>query len=151
MLALSFAGLHERGQNRGVWIDVFNRSVKNPLGAPWCAGFVSYCLEQTQVTSPRVRTGWARGFIVGRESYTANDVALGRVTPQPGDLAIWTRNGGGHIGQVLRWSQSAGVTVEGNFRDAVRIMQRHLSPLSVFRITHFTRVSYEVHRTIGNE
>jgi hypothetical protein len=101
-IALRYVGLEERPGNRGVMIDRWNRFVHNPLGSPYCAAFVSWCLEESHARAPTVRTGWARGFILPT-SYTMNDVLWGRYTPQPGDIIPFTRPGGGHVGFVTRY------------------------------------------------
>lgn len=149
-VALAFVGLRETtGPNRSPEIDRWNRFAGAPLGSSYCAAFVSWCLHEANVKAPRLKTAWAKNFVVKGRSRTATDVAAGRYQPQPGDIIIWTRGTGGHVGFCQSWSGQSGRTVEANTSpgagsqwngDGVYERSRSLSPFSHFRIVAFTPV-----------
>jgi uncharacterized protein (TIGR02594 family) len=79
------------------------RYMQGRQGLPWCAGFVSYCLSQAGYKLPytlRSRTFLDYGKRVG--------------TPQPGDLAVFSRGNAGHVGIVEKVTGNKIVTIEGN-------------------------------------
>lgn len=43
--AASYVGQRETGRNRSKLIDMLNKFVGNPLGSPYCAAGVSYCMH----------------------------------------------------------------------------------------------------------
>jgi hypothetical protein len=98
-IARSFVGITETAPNRGYWIDKWNRNAKVPLGSPYCASMVTFCLDSAQVKEPTVRSALARNFIT-KKSIPASKVLRGEVTLPPGTIAVW-RNGNsitGHLG-----------------------------------------------------
>jgi hypothetical protein len=86
-------------------------------GGPWCAAFVSHCLEQGArqigATLPLRRSHGARTLF-------ARCVAAGeRVEdPRPGDVVLWSRGAAnswtGHVGIVSRVENRGFWSVEGN-------------------------------------
>lgn len=105
---------------------------------PYCAAFVSYCLNAAGdgVAFPTKRTAAAREFIdndrsfiffpEGREdqhisfgSIRANVVQRGTVSIPPGTIVVWKAKRApedifGHAGLVVSWEGQAGTTIEGN-------------------------------------
>lgn len=158
--ARKYVGLIERTGNRGPHIDRWNRRVGAPLGSPWCASFVSFCLDAGGAHEPRTRSAWSRAF-VGSGAIEASKVLSGEYTPQAGDIVIWRRSAtAGHIGFVEKeWSRARGRTVEGNTSSGsvgsqwnggqVAIRVRTVNLFSHFRITHFVPVRYAVNRNRG--
>lgn len=116
----------EQGSKYGRWMAELygERWLAGPSSEIWwCNIFVSWCLAQ------------AGQECTGYPSYNT-DVTLGR-GPQlvyredarPGDIVIWNWDGGGtdHVGFVLEHEPgSLGriVTVEGNYRNAVSVVDR---------------------------
>src|SRR3990167_5909509 len=100
-IAQSQIGLGEEGgNNRGQYVKKY---LNGQEGLPWCAGFVSYCLKQAGYTFP---------YYLMAKSYLKIGMQID--TPQSGDLAIFTRKGGGHIGIVERVEKGRIVIIEGN-------------------------------------
>lgn len=69
----------------------------------WCAGFVSYVLKQSGVEVKY--TLRAKTFLTYGKKIE---------TPQSGDISIWTRKGGGHVGIVEQVFNTHYITIEGN-------------------------------------
>jgi len=146
--ALRYEGMTEEGNNRGI-ADRFNKFVAAPLGSPYCASFVSYALHKGNAPL-KMRTARSRAFILPT-SIRAELVASGKYKVQAGDLAIWIRNGGGHIGIVRSWSETRGRVLEANTSPdsksgsqwnggGIYTRTRRYVPGAVFRITHFTPI-----------
>jgi len=86
-IAQSQIGLGELGgNNRGQFVRQY---LNGREGLPWCAGFVSFCAKKSGLNIPY--TLRAKDFM-----------KLGQKVnkPQAGDLIVFSRQGGGHIGIV---------------------------------------------------
>ncbi len=151
--ALSYVGTRELGTNRGPAVERFLRGVGLRPGNPYCAAFVSYCLEAAGAVEPVVRSGLAYRFISRQRSIEARLVVRGVVEVVPGTVVVWRKGNTtqGHTGFVVAWSGASGETVEantgpgpyGNQRDGEGVWRRRMiQPGSYFRITHFTLVGY---------
>lgn len=167
--ARTYIGVVEdpKDSNLGVEVEKFLASVGlapyedgdgNLRSYPYCAAFVSYCLDQAEgVRLPVVRSAGARMFITNK-SIRANVVQRGTVHIEPGTIVIWKakrdpEDTSGHVGLVVEWHGQEGITVEGNTgpgdegdqRDGGGVYERRrrLSPASAFRITDFTPVVYQ--------
>ena len=153
--AISYFGYHDLPgkNNQGEHIDRWLASVGLPTGNPYCAAFVSYCLDAGNVNRPRVRSGLSSHFIKDN-SISAKHVVQGRKQIPPGYIAVWRRGNTqfGHVGFVLlSWRGATGITIEGNTTtgtggnefngSGVWIRERTIYPLNHFRITHFTPVN----------
>lgn len=46
-IAEQYLGIEEQGHNRGQLIDYWNREMGVPLGSPWCASFLMFCINGT--------------------------------------------------------------------------------------------------------
>lgn len=149
----------ERGYNRGPFIDSANRRYAY-LGAPYCASGVSMILDRSKATYPAVRSGAARKFVVPT-SINARRVWEGKEKIPVNSLVIFTRKGGGHIeffisqsGDVMRCfgfntspDGKSGSQWNGTWSGYKnRSIKKSLSPYSVFRVTHFTKVAFEATR-----
>lgn len=147
--AMRYNGIAEKPGNRGV-ADVFNRYVGVPLGSYYCASAASYWLYVGKAPL-QVKTARARAFVLPF-SVRSELVVAGRYTPKPGDIVVWTRNGGGHVGFVRWWQFSSGATIEANTSPnskfggsqhnggGIYARSRRIVPGAAFRITHFTPV-----------
>lgn len=173
---LAKTGVKEVAPNRGPQVDSFLTARKinlkqkdrdgNTPNVPWCAAFVSYCLDLAgDIDSPSKRSLLARDFILRsrlkanffvKEAIDARIVQRGGTLIEPGTLVIWKskpepQDLSGHIGFVIDWEGQAGTTVEGNTGpgkegnqadgDGVYFRKRMLSPGNAFRITHFLPVT----------
>lgn len=140
--------------NQGPNIDRWLASVGLSTGNPYCAAFVSYCLDVSDVKRPPVRSGLSSHFI-RRESIDAKLVMQRRETIDPGTILIFRRGNTqfGNVGFVLKeWAGPTGITIEANTStgtggnefngSGVWIRKRTIFPLNHFRITHFTPVHY---------
>lgn len=118
----------EGGNNLGQWVRKYMG--KDWVGGPWCAGFVSWCLDQTYDDPPYIRG--ARRL--------ANEVAeegeqVGVRFIQPGDIISWKRSSGGsyagHIGIVCAVTCDHVYSIEGNAgpKGAVRVWRYALPDL----------------------
>ncbi|MDD5009389.1 MAG: CHAP domain-containing protein [Syntrophorhabdaceae bacterium] len=88
------------GNNRGS--DV-RKYLGGRDGLPWCAGFVSYCAKKSGLYLP---------YTLRAKDY----LRIGKITsnPQSGDLIVFSRNGGGHIGIIEKVNKDKITTIEGN-------------------------------------
>lgn len=87
------------GDNRGPVVKKYT----NGQEVSWCAGFVSWTLKKAGKETP---------YLLAARSYLKHGK---RVTkPQPGDIIVLTRKGGGHVGIVESVSGNNIVTIEGN-------------------------------------
>jgi hypothetical protein len=142
-----YIGLREtHGKNRNPIIDAWNRAVRVPVGSAYCASCVSAMLEAANIIEVAIRSARARAFIDERAIPVA-DVLSGKYTIKRGDLLIWRRAGGGHIGIAYAdWVGIEGWVVEANTSsgksgsqwngDGIWIRWRKIVPFGVFRITH---------------
>lgn len=55
-IAHGFVGTKESGDNAGYWVTKFLKSVGLRPGNPWCAAFVSYCLDSAKITTMKTRS-----------------------------------------------------------------------------------------------
>ncbi len=144
-VALGFVGLREVGKNRGYWIDKFNKKVGVKVGSPWCASFVSFCLDSVRSRFP-IRTALARGFLrVRKYVVPIGKVLRGEYIVERGDLVVWRYGNGwqGHVGFVIRQIDNDKFeTVEGNTKcghirdgDGVYKCFRRVQVMNYFRIT----------------
>jgi hypothetical protein len=116
------------GDNRGQWVETYQRAVGIPPGSPWCAAFVRYRLEAAaekldrEIPTGFPDTGWVPSYVEWSKAnklWVAGSAA--KADPslvRPGDLvAYWFQAKGrcAHIGIVVEQPTSTGfVAVEGN-------------------------------------
>lgn len=106
----------EGGNNRGPWVKKYLNGFADE-GNSWCAGFVSWCYQQSSTPMPF-------RYSVGAQSIRNKFKAKGwgfdaaDTPPEPGDIVVWwrgtTRSWQGHIGLVHHCSDGILYTVEGN-------------------------------------
>lgn len=150
--ALRYVGMRETlGSNRSPVIDAWNRALGVPLGSPYCATGLSYWLTAANVRVPSMRSARARSFVTSK-AIDASRVLRGEVRILRGDIIIWKRSQGGHIGVAESdWTGARGRAVEANTSsgrigsqwngDGIWIRDRRITPLSSFRITHIIKVT----------
>lgn len=109
--AQAYTWVRELRPNRHPMIDTWNRFTGAPLGSPYCASFVSWCLAQAQVRWPRVRSAWSQAFRV------AGSLPPYRNAAKPGTIVIWRRGSSGwqgHVGFLIRLQGDVLETIEAN-------------------------------------
>ena len=115
-IAYGFVGTKEVGNNGGYWVTKFLKSVGLRPGNPWCAAFVSFCLDSANIKTMRVRSGLARHFISKNKTIKATKVLQSNMKIPMGSVVVWRRGTTtfGHVGFVDRWQGASGTTIEGN-------------------------------------
>ncbi|MEM4202832.1 MAG: CHAP domain-containing protein [Candidatus Methanomethylicaceae archaeon] len=106
--AYRYTTVRELQPNRSPEIDAWNRFVGAPLGANYCASFVSYCLAKAQSRWPKVRTAVALHFAKYGLPPTGNVPA--------GAILVWRRGMGwqGHVGFAVLKRGDLLYTIEAN-------------------------------------
>lgn len=154
-IAQGFVGVKEAGQNRGFWIDLWNRRAGISVGNPYCATFGKFCLDSAGAITPTVRSPLATNWLKNKAVISAKDVYFGMKDVPVGSCVIW-RNGetiSGHFGFFVKWiSKYVLYTIEANTssgesgsqRDGSGVYNRKrtLSPFAYFRIVGFVPVTY---------
>lgn len=113
-IARKYLGLEEEDGNRGQMIDHWNRLSGVPLGSPWCASFLMFCIEgaANQTSMPHKLSKSAHVLSVfnnSKECWTGH--------PKPGCLVVWQLGDTlkGHIGLITEIVDKTTVrTIEGN-------------------------------------
>lgn len=148
-IAYEFIGTKESGDNSGYWVTKFLKSVGLRPGNPWCAAFVSYCLDSAKITTMKTRSGLARHFISKNKTIKASKVSFDNMKIPMGTVLIWRRGTTtfGHVGFTDQWQGKSGTTIEGNTTSGksgsqwngggVWSRKRTINPYDYFRITDF--------------
>jgi hypothetical protein len=130
--ARSQLGVHELGVNAGPAVDRYLAAAGAGSGNPWCAGFVTWSVEQAGRELPgegwAAVSTWVAAAQAGEHGLSIVDAADAR----PGDVVAFDWGGGGdfgsdaHIGFLDSAVAADGTftTVEGNAGDAVAQLQR---------------------------
>ncbi len=93
-----------------MWKDIKRGGIKDDE-TPWCAAFVGAVLERVGIKSTRFES--AKSYL---------DWGYGLKEPAMGCIAVFTREGGGHVGFVVGKVQNGDLMVlGGNQSDAVNI------------------------------
>jgi len=102
-IAQSQIGMGEiGGNNKGIYVRQY---LNGQEGLPWCAGFVSYCIK---------KAGYDLPYLLRAKSYLKYGQKVERWNLRPGDLVVFSREGGGHIGIVDSVVNNGFVSIEGN-------------------------------------
>lgn len=105
-----------------MWKDIRRGGIKDDE-TPWCAAFVGAVLERVQITSTRFESA---------KSYLGWGSQL--LQPALGCVAVFTRDGGGHVGFVVGQNERGDLLVlGGNQSDAVNIRSFPRSRVSGYR------------------
>lgn len=103
-IAQSQIGLGEiDSNNKGQYVRQY---LNGQEGLPWCAGFISYCFKQAGYNLP---------YFLRAKSYLK--VGQSVSNPQTGDLIVFSRQGGGHIGIISKVTKDKIFVIEGNRGD----------------------------------
>lgn len=114
-------GTAETGTNNVKYNTWYYGGAVNGSAYPWCAVFVSWCLNQAGITNYKSASA---GYFASCGTYHSSGY-----TPKRGDLFLVNYSGGyaDHIGFVQSCSGSTFTTVEGNSSDMVRSRTRNVS------------------------
>lgn len=123
--ALANVGVTEEGENRGQWVETYQRAVGIPPGSPWCAAFVRFRFEKAaealdlELPAAFPDTGWVPSYEAWARRSGFWIPAKDADKIQKGDLACFWFDAKGrcaHIGIVIAPPNEDGVfqTVEGN-------------------------------------
>jgi len=122
-------------------------------GVPWCNIFLSYCFAVgAGVTIAKGFDGVGcndRGcsYVPTTEAWLrATGMWLGRVTPLPGDIAIYNWDGGppDHVGIVENADGDHFTAIEGNTEGVVARRRRRLADVDGFGRVHSLRTTAEL-------
>jgi hypothetical protein len=116
--ALDHVGLSENSDNRHPDIDRWLLRCGVPVGLAWCAAFASFCVS-------------ASGLNLHEASVARLSKLLTQTDcPQPGDIGYYLNaDGTGHCFIVIGVGPTSVMTIEGNQRNAVRVLRRVRSQL----------------------
>lgn len=101
-------------------INMFLSSVGLPPGNPWCSAFLSFILDEAEVSEPSVRSGLARNFVYQspeRLIIPAGRVLAGVADVPEGSIVVFQRGNTkfGHNGiNTKEWSGQRGIYISGN-------------------------------------
>ena len=150
-IAKGFVGTRELPNNRGYWIDRFNKFTKNPIGSPYCQAFVNFCIDSAKAKLP-IKSGLAMNYKT-KKSQSAAKVLAGIYKVKAGDVITWQKGKTiyGHTGFASEnWKNESGMTIQANTtktgesRDGGGIWEKKakINQFSDFRIVRFTPVEY---------
>lgn len=94
---------------------------------PWCSSFVNWCVERAGYAG--TDSAWARSWL---------NWGVPTAQPTVGTIAIFTRDGGGHVGFYVSENEGEVQVLGGNQRDAVNIAHYPKKDLLGYRNPHFT-------------
>lgn len=127
-IAQSQIGFGETGgNNKGMYIRQY---LGGREGLPWCAGFVSYCLKKS-------------GTDISYTLRAKDFLKLGKKAshPQAGDIVVFGRKGGGHVGIIEKVNKNSFISIEGNTGDFPSKVKRLTHKLNEKNILGFVRLS----------
>lgn len=104
------------GNNRGEFVRRYLNGIVEE-GNSWCAGFVSWCYSQHPDGIPFNYTVGARDVLNKFRRKGWGYKLEDGVTPEPGDVVVWKREGAawmGHVGLVYQTIDGKLYTIEGN-------------------------------------
>jgi hypothetical protein len=106
----------EGGNNRGPHVRKYLNGLA-PEGSSWCAGFVSWCFQQSG-PMPFDYTVGARDVLRQLRQAKMGVTPTDTDPPRPGDVIVWWRKAPtsweGHVGLVLGYQGGVLTTIEGN-------------------------------------
>jgi hypothetical protein len=123
--ALTIAGLmvgwvkEATGQNDGPWVEAIQRVTGNKRGDPWCASFITFCLDLAYAGKNPLKRSASCDLLLEYarvKGWLTNDLAK----VQPGDLflVMKTPTDAVHVGFVTSVGKASVKTLEGNTNTA---------------------------------
>lgn len=114
-------GLQEvGGNNRGPFVEMFERAAGIPVGSPWCMAFAQWCVGRVDRIVGTVYAGAPVAGIVKSAHclsvWSGTNPESRSGTPVVGSLVIWRHVGtsNGHTGIVTGVTASGFTAIEGN-------------------------------------
>lgn len=117
-----------KNSNRSICIDKYNVTVLNKkTNLPWCATFVSYVFDKTFQELGLKNTFIKTASTTDIYNWGKKNNLLDKV-PAVGSVHYSTREGGGHVGIVVKVNNSNEfTTIDGNSDDSVRVVKRNIN------------------------
>jgi len=126
--AFADAGTEEVGNNRGKQVEAFLRSAKTAPGNPWCAAFVTHCIQKADTFvagTPAPPDFPASAYCPDYKNWAKKhgvwinvaDAVDGDPAIQKGDLCLFyfsAKQRVAHIGFVMERSATGFKSIEGN-------------------------------------
>ena len=117
------------GNNRGPYVRQYLNGREN---LPWCAGFVSYCLKKSGSDLP---------YLLQAKSFIGYGRCVCIAELKKGDLVIFNRKGGGHVGIVETINKNSFISIEGNvgkYPAKVKRVEHNFFEVSIYRFVRLT-------------
>lgn len=147
-IAQQFQGMTEHGNAEALtrFLNEHSGTVFNNLTVPWCARFVNASLDKAGIKG--TGSAAARSFEnFGKGVWQRGMSKDALADVQPGDIAVFTRKGGGHVGFVKAIDPTKGLLeiLGGNQSNAVSVAKRSMQDLIAVRrpIAPGTKGEYE--------
>jgi uncharacterized protein (TIGR02594 family) len=122
-------GLGEMGgNNQGKYIRQYLNGREN---LPWCAGFVSYCIKKAGANIPY--TLRAKNFLGFGKRLKISEL-------KPGDIVVFNRQGGGHVGIIEKLNKDNFISIEGNIGEYPAKVKRVKHSYTEKNICGFVRI-----------
>jgi hypothetical protein len=115
--------VREEGENNhGEWIEAILGAVKLEEGYPWCAAMIEFCCDVAKVEQIGLSDRASAAVAEWHKWAEAN----GRITndPKRGDLCLWLKAGGNHMGIVVTPGNYYMNSIEGNTSSGATGSQR---------------------------
>lgn len=101
-----------KGSNWGVDVQAYLKSVGINFPASWCMAFVYWCVKNSGLPNPLIKTGGCM------QQWNKISESYKHTTPLPGDIFIQDHGKGlGHTGIVEKVQGDKIFTIEGNTND----------------------------------
>lgn len=143
---LSFVGVRElTGNNDGVEVEMFLKTVGLGKGYAWCAAFVKYCLLEAGIKKAEKINGMALSAVNKTNMVFEKSKKLKQ--PKQGDVATLYYTKLGRIGHTLFWHKEInssiyesveGNTNDGGGRDGDGVYKRKRSYNATYNISRWT-------------
>jgi hypothetical protein len=113
--------VRETSNNHGEWVEAILGAVNLPEGYPWCAAMIEFCCDVA-----KYEAGPSDRASAAVDSWYQWAKANGKITANPsrGDLCLWKRAGGNHIGIINQAGRAILDSIEGNTTPGVVGNQR---------------------------
>ena len=126
-----------KSNNRGNCIDELKTEFgKEVLGTPWCAEFVSVVVK-TSCVKLKVNNllPYTRSTAAMLDGAKKNGLRVDS-TPAVGCVFYRTRSGGGHVGIVVKITDTGIITIEGNSDDQVKGRSYSFTEIAKWQFIH---------------
>lgn len=142
--------VRETSYNRGVMVDIYNKSVGVALGSPWCGSFVGYNLTKIGVKNPN--SGRAADYAKSKDiiwrSNKKTDIKL-----LTGDVVTFYYSSLGRVGHtgfyIKKDKEGYFITIEGNTnglgsREGGGVYKKKRDPDKIYAISRYINDSVKI-------